>query len=72
MISNWPRHSLTFVWFQNAVTHKKIAGDGPDNVSFSWTAPKQLSEKVTFYYTVALNGGVFWVAQKSEQLSVSA
>uniref|UniRef100_A0A336KCX4 CSON005752 protein n=1 Tax=Culicoides sonorensis TaxID=179676 RepID=A0A336KCX4_CULSO len=56
----------------NTVTHTKINGDGPDSVSFSWTAPKKLSERVTFYYTVALNGGVFWVAQKSEPLSVSA
>ncbi|XP_063702426.1 putative defense protein Hdd11 [Culicoides brevitarsis] len=56
----------------DALTHTKIQGDGPQSVSFSWTAPKELAETVTFYYTVALNGGVFWVAQTSEKLSVSA
>lgn len=53
---------------QNAVTHRKH--DGVNQVQFKWTAPKNLAERVNFYATVAKNGGVFWVAQKSQTLNV--
>ena len=55
---------------QNAVTHKKIE-EGVHEVKFRWTAPAGLRERVTFYATVAKNGGVFWIAQKSEVLSIN-
>lgn len=67
------RHVLTKTFFlslQNAVTHKKIDQD-INEVKFNWTAPKGLSEKVTFLVTVAQNGGVFWVKVPSAVLAVS-
>jgi hypothetical protein len=54
----------------NAVTHKKIA-NGVRSVKFNWIAPRGLSEKVVFVSTIALNGGKFWVDQKSQTLSVN-
>ncbi|CRL00397.1 CLUMA_CG013664, isoform A [Clunio marinus] len=53
----------------NAVTHKKI-DQGVHEVKLYWIAPSKLAERVNFYFTVAKNGGVFWVAQKSETLNV--
>jgi len=53
----------------NAITHKKL-DQGVHEVKFNWTAPKNLSGRVVFYYTIAKNGGVFWVAHKSESLTV--
>lgn len=61
-------HFLLF--FQNAVTHKKINGDGPNKISLTWQAPPDLAANVNFRATVALNGGVFWVGVLSPQLSV--
>lgn len=55
----------------NAVTHKKISGSPPNSVSFTWQAPQGLAEEVTFQYTTALNGGVFWVGEKSEKIRIS-
>jgi hypothetical protein len=55
--------------FQNAVTHKKFAND-IQQVSFKWTAPPSLKEKVIFFATVVKNFEVFWVAQKSEALNI--
>lgn len=55
---------------QNAVTHKKIT-DEVREVVMTWTAPANLRERVTFFATIAKNGGVFWVAQKSDVLSVN-
>ncbi|KAG5676743.1 hypothetical protein PVAND_006552 [Polypedilum vanderplanki] len=54
----------------SAITHKKIENP-PQSIKFYWTAPKGLKEKVTFFATVALNGGTFWTQQKSETLSVN-
>lgn len=54
---------------QNAVTHKKLA-QGVQQVTFKWTAPANLSERVVFLATIAKNGGVFWVQQKSDILNV--
>ncbi|KAJ6649690.1 putative defense protein Hdd11-like [Pseudolycoriella hygida] len=54
----------------NAVTHKKIDGDGPNSLTFTWQAPPDLEAHVTFRATVALNGGVFWVGVLSPQLAV--
>lgn len=59
-----------FMSLQNAVTHKKIDQD-INEVKFNWTAPKQLSEKVTFLATIAQNGGVFWVKVPSAVVAVS-
>lgn len=56
---------------QSAVTHKKIE-EGINSVSFLWTAPKGLSEKVRIHATVARNGGTFWVNQASEPITVNA
>ncbi|CAO1306262.1 unnamed protein product [Diamesa serratosioi] len=53
----------------SAVTHKKLT-EGVKSVKFNWTAPSGLKEKVHFRYTVVLNGGVFWVGEKSELLNV--
>jgi hypothetical protein len=54
----------------NAITHKKIDGDGVETLTFTWQAPRQLSEKVHFRATVALNGGVFWIGVVSDELSI--
>ncbi|XP_037039998.1 putative defense protein Hdd11-like [Bradysia coprophila] len=54
----------------NAITHKRINGDGVDSLTFTWQAPAQLSAKVHFRATIALNGGVFWVGVVSDYLSV--
>lgn len=69
----WVLKTKFYWWicfFQNAVTHKKIEQD-INEVKFSWTAPKGLSEKVTFLATIAQNGGVFWVKVPSAVVSVS-
>ncbi|KAG4066395.1 hypothetical protein HA402_007031 [Bradysia odoriphaga] len=55
----------------NAVTHKKINGDGVEKLTFTWQAPEKLTEKVQFRATIALNGGVFWVGVVSDYLSVA-
>lgn len=60
----------SFFYFQNAITHKKIDGDGPNSLTFTWQAPSDLAGNVHFRATVALNGGVFWVGVLSPQLSV--
>lgn len=54
----------------NAVTHRKIEGDGPNSVTFTWVSPRGLSEEVTFRATIALNGGVFWVGKLSPAVKV--
>ncbi|XP_055599319.1 putative defense protein Hdd11 [Uranotaenia lowii] len=54
----------------SAVTHKKIA-TAPQSISFNWVAPKGLSENVKMTCTIALNGGVFWVQEKSTDLKVN-
>lgn len=56
--------------FQNAITHKKINGDGPSSLTFQWQAPPDLAANVQFRATVALNGGVFWVGVLSNPVSV--
>lgn len=64
---------LSIFHLQNAVTHKKITiEEGINEVKFYWTAPKKLEERVNFYVTVAKNGGVFWVAKKSDTLSIKS
>lgn len=62
---------LSFYIFQNALTHKKIFGNGPNSIEASWTAPPGISGDVTFYATVALNGGIFWVEKVTENLTIS-
>lgn len=57
---------------QNAVTHKKIFGNGPSSVKFTWVAPPEISGDVEFYATVALNGGIFWVGKIREQVKLTA
>lgn len=61
---------FSFLSLQNAITHKKIDGDGPSSLTFTWQAPPELEADVHFRATVALNGGVFWVGVQSEKLSV--
>jgi Reeler domain len=56
---------------QNSITHKKIAGEGVNSLTFRWIAPAQLRETVVFKATIALNGGVFWVGHSSQPLTVS-
>lgn len=58
------------LFFQSAVTHKKLEKN-VSSISLKWTAPKGLSEKVQIVATVALNGGTFWVNQKSEVINVN-
>lgn len=57
--------------FQNAVTHKKIFGNGPNVIEVDWIAPPGITGDVKFYATVALNGGIFWVNQLIEQVNIS-
>jgi hypothetical protein len=57
---------------QNAITHRKITNDeGINQVKFLWTAPNNLSERVNFVATIAKNGGIFWVAEKSDTLTIN-
>lgn len=56
---------------QNALTHKKIFGNGPNSIEASWTPPPGISGDVKFYATVALNGGIFWVEKVTENLTIS-
>lgn len=72
MFSSMTLFNLLFSLFireQNAVTHKKLTS-AVSEVKFKWTAPNNLQERVNFYVTIAKNGGVFWVAQKSDTLNV--
>lgn len=57
--------------FQNAVTHKKIFGNGPNVIEVDWIAPPGITGDVKFYATVALNGGIFWVEKVTETLTIS-
>lgn len=59
------------VSFQNALTHKKIFGNGPNSIEGSWSPPPGISGDVKFYATVALNGGIFWVEKVTENLTIS-
>uniref|UniRef100_A0A8D9BR75 Defense protein Hdd11-like n=1 Tax=Cacopsylla melanoneura TaxID=428564 RepID=A0A8D9BR75_9HEMI len=54
---------------QNAVTH--IDAKPKSRITLTWIAPKDLSESVTFYATVAKNGAEYWVGQQSEAVTVA-
>lgn len=62
---------------QNAVTHKEIENidenieQDINEVRFAWIAPRGLSEKVTFYATIAENSEVFWVKVPSAEVALS-
>ncbi|XP_049857198.1 putative defense protein Hdd11 [Schistocerca gregaria] len=53
---------------QDAVTH--INADEKSKVEFTWVASEKLNKPLTFVCTVAKDGGTFWVAEKSEPISV--
>lgn len=55
---------------QDAVTHKKMQGNGVNSVKFTWVAPPKTTEEVKFYATVALNGSVYWVKKVIEPVAV--
>lgn len=55
---------------QNAITHQKMYGNGVNSVKFTWVAPPKTTEKVQFVATVALNGGIYWVQNVIETVSV--
>ncbi|KAG8231905.1 hypothetical protein J437_LFUL011374, partial [Ladona fulva] len=53
---------------KDAITHSD--SDLKDSVTVTWNSPKRLSERVVFWATVAANGSTYWVAEKSQPLSV--
>jgi len=41
-------------------------------VVLTWIAPKDLNQSFKFKYTVAKNGGEYWVGKETESISISA
>jgi len=53
----------------NTATH--VNAVEKSRVVLSWIAPKDLNQSFKFKYTVAKNGGEYWVGKDSESVSVS-
>ncbi|XP_071448975.1 putative defense protein Hdd11 [Hetaerina americana] len=53
----------------NAITH--INNSYKSSITLTWNAPKGLNEKVIFWFTVVKEGHLYWVADKSDVLTVA-